>query len=284
MVVFALFPFLGHAQHEFSVYGGGGLSGLSYKSDAGKQKNGFGGQFGLGYRFYFTSNVGIGTGIEYAPYNAKFKADNVNSGHRATDFEDVAFDFRSSVTGYEEKQNAAFLQIPLMLQYLTDSDQGFYVAGGFKAGIPLSGKYSSTASMLQNSGFYSEEIYEYTTQQFMGFGTFNGITSKGDLTFKTAFFLSLEAGMKFGLSGNFSLYAGAYLDYALNNAVKKPSLLLVAYNTTNPTDFTLNSVANSQYAQNGVAQSFTDKIAPVAAGVKIVVAMGSRNNKYSRRR
>ena len=57
----------------------------------------------------------------------------------------------------------------------------FYLAGGVKAGIPLSSRYSCSASMLRNSGYYSEDSYTYTTQKFMGFGTFNDIYSDGDI-------------------------------------------------------------------------------------------------------
>lgn len=42
------------AQHEFSVYGGGCLSTLRYKTNIGDQKNGFGGTLGLGYRYMFS--------------------------------------------------------------------------------------------------------------------------------------------------------------------------------------------------------------------------------------
>ena len=140
-----------------------------------------------------------------------------------------------------------------------------------KTGIPLIGKYSGAAATLKNTGYYSEEIYEYTTPQFMGFGTFNDITSENDLEFKTAFFLSLETGMNFILRDKFFLYVGAYLDYALNNMVNKTSLPFVEYNTLRPTSFTLNSIANSQHTKNN---HFVDKISPVAFGIKVGFMLG----------
>jgi len=275
-VIFALFPLLGYSQHEISVYGGGGLSGLNYSVNTGKQENGLGGQFGLGYHYFFTPRWGVGTGVEFAMYNTTFKAGNIKIVQPATDIEGSEFEFRTSVNNCEEKQKAAFLQIPLMLQYQTGAKHRFYAAGGLKAGIPLSGTYSSTAASLNNSGYYSEEIYEYNTQRFMGFGTFNNIKSDGNLEFKTALLASLEAGMKWKLSNKLSLYTGAYMDYGLNNTAETSSSAFMQYNTNNPTGFALNSIANSQYTQNDATQpqSFTGKISPIAAGVKLRLALG----------
>ena len=277
IVIFAMFPFLGQAQNEYMIYGGGGLLGLSYSSTAGQPKSSLGGQFGLGYCYFLNPDMGIVSGIEYALYRSKFNADVINSSHRATDIEGGAFDFHSSVSGYEETQNASFLQIPLkaLYQIKNSRENRYYVAGGFKIGIPLSAKYSNTADAFKNSGYYREEIYEYTIQQFIGFGEFNNRTSKGDLDLKTVFFLSFDAGMKFKLDKS-SLYVGAYFDYALNSTLEKPSRSFVEYNTPNPTAFTLNSVANSQYTLNGATTSFTDKIKPVAVGVKVMFAFGNR--------
>lgn len=258
-----------HAQieHEFSLSGFGGLSCLKYDVAAGNQKSGFGGGFGAGYHLSFTPQLGVRTGLEFALFNAEYNLDGTECRYMTKDMEGSDFEFRSKASSYEETQKASLLQIPLMLQYQTGM---FYVAGGVKVGIPISGKYSNTVASLKNSGYYSNEDYEYTTQQFMGFGAFNGLKSEGDLEFKTVFLLSFEAGIKYPLSGNMSLYAGAYIDYGLNNMAEKSSLQFVNYNTANPTDFAVNSVTVSQYSQS----AFTDKITPMAIGVKVRLAFG----------
>ncbi|GHT60425.1 hypothetical protein FACS189451_00460 [Bacteroidia bacterium] len=267
-----------HAQdrHEFSVYGGGGLSSLKYEAPANERKDGFGGQFGLGYKFFFSPNWGLGTGAEMALYKTVFNPDNIGTRYMATDTDGDAFEFRSELNGYEEKQKALLLQIPLMLQYQTGNRHKFYAAAGGKIGFPLSGKYGSSSASIRNSGFYAEENYEYTTQEFMGFGAFPVKDYDGSLKFKAAFFASAEAGVKWKLNGGLSLYTGAYLDYGLNNIYKESGAArqFVAYNSESPRDFTVNSVLNSQYAQNGVPQAFTGKITPVAAGIKISLAFG----------
>jgi len=274
----ALFFFWGtiyaqQPQHEFSVSLGGGLSSLNYKPSDKGQKAGFGGQFGLGYRYFITPELSLGTGVEFALFNAKYNSKSMKTSYMAIDHEfRDEFEFRSVVNGFEEKQNTMLLQIPVMAQY----QFGYiYAGGGFKVGIPLSKKFSNKASTLKNTGFYNEEIYEYTTQEFRGFGTFNDISSKGELDLKTAFFLSLEGGAKLPLNDNFLLYVGAYFDFGLNSISKKrQNTPLIEYNSANPTGFVMNSIVISQYSQvDSPSQAFIDK--PLALGIKLRLAFGA---------
>ena len=64
-------------KHEFSVYGGSGLSTLNYTVTTGEHKAGLGGHFGLGYHYFFSPKWGLGTGAELAIYNAKYN--NMNN-------------------------------------------------------------------------------------------------------------------------------------------------------------------------------------------------------------
>ena len=265
--------------HEFSVYGGGGLSSLIYKTTIGDPKLGLGGHFGLGYQFFFTPNWGVGTGVEIACYNARFKMNNLDIRYMTTDGDGDRFEFRSLVNSYKEKQRATMLQIPLMLQFQTnkpDSKRQFFVAAGGKAGFPMKGKFSNDAS-FKNAGYYEYENSLYDTQEFMGFGNFPNRKEKGGLDFKTAFLLSAEAGIKWKLNDKWSLYTGLYLDYGLNN-IKEATTSLpfhVEYNRNDPPEFSTGSIFQSQYAQSGGApQSFTEKITPIAAGIKLRLTFG----------
>jgi len=279
IVQMVIFSFSVNAQHKFSIWGGGGLSSLDYSVTtaakwfcAGKHNNGFGGHFGLGYNYSFSNNLSITTGFEYARYRARFNADSLYSVHsNAIDIEDGSFfEYRSIVTKYDEKQNASFLQIPIMVQYEFGNQKQFFVAGGVKFALPLSGKHNYKANTFNNSGYYSEENYEYEKQLFVGFGEFNNRASKGAFELKTAYLTSFEAGGIIKMFDDvWSLYIGAYFDYALNNTVNLQSLPLVEYNSENPYNFTLNSVTNSQYIHNDLNQSFTNKINPIAIGVKL---------------
>ena len=284
-VAFALFLLWGavglFAQHthEFSVSGGGGLSNFSYKASGVEQKSGAGGNFDFGYHYFFTPKWGLGTGAELAFYNANVNIDNFDLAYMAVDMEGASFEFRSTVNAYEEKQSALLLQIPLMLQFQTGGAQKFYIAAGGKVGLPLNGKYNTTAS-LRNSGYYARENSLYDTQEFMGFGSFPDKKTDGDLEFRTAFLVSVESGVKWRLNDTVSLYAGAYLDYGLNNILAERTVAslpaLVEYNTADPTAFAINSVIKSRdnLGGAGATQTFVDKMTPRAAGVRIRLAFG----------
>ena len=267
-------------RHEFSVYGGGGLSTLNYKVTFGTQKMGLGGHFGLGYRYFFSPNWSLGTGVELGFYRAKFDMDNLNFSFMTTDMQGAEFEFRSTASNFQERQRAMLLQIPLMLQFQTnkpDRKHHFYAAIGGKVGIPVRGRFSNTAD-LKNAGYFSYENSLYDTQRFMGFGSFPNRRSQGSLNFKTAFFLSAETGIKWRLNDRHSLYTGLYVDYGLNNTARAASTrpTLIEYNKANPTAFAVNSIINSQYTPMGsnTTQVFTDKIRPIAIGIKMRLAFG----------
>ena len=259
-------------RHEIVLYAGGGLSSLKYNATIGKQRDGLGGQIGLGYNFFFIPNLGIKTGVEFSLHNASFTLDHFDFQHDATDIENSPFEFRCTLNNYKERQSLVMLQIPLMLQFQIGDKHQFYAAAGGKVGFPLSAKYNSSKIAIYNSGYYEEEDCEYTTQLFMGFGQFSG--SSGNLKFKTAFFASAEIGVKWMMKGEYSFYTGLYMDYGLNNIVKPRSepLQFLEYNTDHPSDFTVNSIIESKYLQNTELELFTNKIIPITAGIKLILA------------
>jgi len=257
-------------KHEFSLSGFGGLSGLKYDVTAGSQKTGFGGGFGMGYIMFFSPEWGIGTGVEFALYSAKFDVDGMDVRNMTKDKENNSFEFRSKLGKYDETQSVTMLQIPVMLQFQKGDQHHFYVALGGKVGIPVAAKYKTSAMSLQNSGYYAFEEYTYTTQQFLGFGPFNLPAAEKKLSLKTAFFLSAEIGGKWKLSEKFWFGAGVYLDYGLNSIADTGSLPLIEYNTQNPKEFTVNSIINS----GNNTQSLCDKITPIAVGVKLRLVFG----------
>lgn len=258
------------AQHEFSVYAGGGLSTLRYKTDAGDQKNGSGGLLGIGYRYMFSEMWGLGSGIEISLYNSKSTLDNFSYHYMAMDNNSDSFEFRTKLGSYEEKQQAYYLNIPLMAYLRIDGNIGFYAAAGGKIGIPLSTKYKTTATTLTNSGYYAYEDYEYTEQQFMGFGVFSVPSKKESFDLKPAFMLSAEVGANRWINDNILLYIGAYFDYGLNDIRKsKNSQQLIPYNTAQPTVVAINSMMNSQYVVNGQTADVSDKVVPFAVGIKL---------------
>lgn len=260
-------------EHEFTFYTGGGLSTLNYKTSSGDRSNGFGGLVGVGYTYFLNERWGLTTGAEFGIYNAKAKIAELSDRYKTKDIEGDEFEFRTTASGYSDKQNAVILSIPLMLQFQTETDTRFYAAFGGKIGFPLKGKHTTEAALIKNSGYYEYENVEYTDQEFMGFGSFSNKSSSSDLDLKVAFMLSAETGIRWELSESVGLYTGIYLDYGLNNIMKSGGKEnIIGYNTTKPADFELNSVFTAQKSENSNYVSIVDKVRPFALGVKLKFA------------
>jgi hypothetical protein len=168
----------------------------------------------------------------------------------------------------DEKQNAMFLNIPVMLQYQTGKANKFYVLGGAKIGIPLSGSYKMTAK-ITNNGYYPKYNNWASTQKFAGFGVFENQKSDGDLDLKVSFMLSAEAGMKWAISDNLRLYTGLYFDYGLNDIVGAHDKPFFNYGAATPENFSINSSL----------ESLTDKVSNMAIGIKIKLAIEKSKQK-----
>lgn len=260
------------SKHEISVWGAGGISRLKYNTDIGGNKGGFGGSLGIGYNYSFTDQWSIGTGLELSLYNAKTTFDSYSDSYNSNDGE-YDFQFRTAVTNYEEKQNVAFMNIPLAIQFqLPVFEKNYlYLSGGVKFGIPVIKKYTVTKATMKNSGYYpqwSEQAGRelvMDTQEFMGFGIFNKDDIKGDLDLKPACILTLEAGMKWKIGKNLSCYTGMYFDYGLNSINKNNSKKMVQYNTPDPVNFINNSIIQTE---------LTDKIIPMGIGIKLRLSFG----------
>ena len=269
--------------HEFSVYGGGGLSTLNYKLSVGNASKGFGGDLGFGYTYLFSTvrvvetgtvshkQWGIHTGIGFGFYNANTK---LNDGVKTItsylrDNEGDRFILHTKLSAYNETQNTVFLNIPAMAQFQAGQ---FYALGGIKMGIPLSSKYNSKEVALSNEAYYPEFKNWAETQTFAGYGSFKDKNYDGTIDLGIAMMLALEAGMNFDLSNNFSLYGGVYFDYGLNNIATSERLEFINYSSKSPEEFNANSVLSS-YTDNSKSYTFTDKVNIMAVGIKVRLAL-----------
>jgi hypothetical protein len=250
--------------HEFSIYGAGGMSNLGYKFDGGKGSGGTGFGAGVGYTYNISDNFGITTGAGFASYSGKATSETL-SGQYVPDNADGNFSY--SIAGYEEKQSATMVVIPLMLQYNTDGSTSFVAAGGLKFGLPVSAKTTITSGVLTTSGHYSYEDQTYSNLPQHSFVTGQSIADiKSDTKFGLATMLSLEAGLRFSLSEKTGLYAGLFLDYGLNSIQKSGDKHVVEYQASNP-QFKYNSVLNT---------GMVDKVNLFSIGLKVAIKI--RNN------
>ena len=271
--------------HEFSVYGGGGLSALRYDLSSGDRSGRMGGDFGVGYTFINgnwqaaeTGRVenarwGLHTGIGFGLYNAKANLNNVTAtSSNLTDEEGDRFRLNTTLKGYSEIQNAFYLNIPVMGVYQTEiGSQTLYGMGGIKFGIPIGSKFKANNTTLENEADYYEFENKLTGPQFAGYGNFNK-SFDGDVGLGFCLIFALEGGAKWRISENLSIYTGLYFDYGLNNASKESYKDFINYSKDKPADFTTNSVLTS-YSKKSEAKIFTEKIHLIAVGIKVRVAI-----------
>ena len=260
------------ADHEFSAYGGMGLSTLNYKLSLGARNGGAGGIFGAGYTYFrgrervsgtgrvVREDWGIHTGLELGLYNAKSKITGEIVSKGRTDSEGDLFDLHTRLFGYRETQTMMLLNIPMMAQFTMDR---YYVLGGFKLGVPLMGRFKSKDAALKNEAYYEKYENWFKEELFSeGFGSYT-INNKGKMKYGATAMLSMEAGVKWILRRKLSLYSGLYFDYGLNNIAKNSQKIFVNYNPDNPSGFTPNSVLSV----------YTEKVKVMAVGVKVRMAM-----------
>ena len=259
------------ARNEFSIYIGGGFSSLMYDviDEQGRQKNGYFGHAGLGYTLFFSDHFGIGTGVEIAQYQAKYKIDELSLSRIAYDsYHGENFVLNTRISDYVEKQKMTSLQVPLMFQFQIGKPDkhNFYFALGGKGGVSLDAKAEGNNPKVQTSGYYPYEDYTYTNVPQRGFGSFEAKGQKSELDFKTSILASAEAGVKWRLKNNNALYTGLFLDHGfLKSITKRPAGNLVENSSGNPQEYTINSALNS---------GLVDKVIPVSGGLKIKLAFG----------
>lgn len=260
--------------HEFAAYIAGGISALDYKTTIGKQTNLFGGNFGIGYTYFFNDNWGVVSGLEATLYKSKMEFDRVQTKYMTKDFLDDEFEFRSTMNNYKEDQKAIMLTIPIMAQYQTGGNTKFFTNFGMKIALPISAKYKTTMDNITNTGYFEYEHVEYVDQEFMGFGTFSDRAKTDKLKLNTAVLVALEAGIKWKWDTEVKnwVYTAIFCDYGLNNINKKQNLNFVQYNPKNPIEFSTNSILNAKYSnENQQNINFTENVKPIAVGIKIKV-------------
>lgn len=250
--------------HVFSLSGGFGLSSLQYKPEKGNHDPGIGGNIGIGYTYMLAPQWGIGSGLELAFHNSQCDMETLQDSQNASG-DEGAFLFKSVYTRYHEKQEVAYLNIPLMVLYQAKSRLGFYAAGGVKLGIPIYGKFESSGD-LTTSGWFEYENQEYENMPDRGFGVYKNAGDNGKLDLKINMALSLEMGFKWALAKGWALHTGIFADYGMVNIrdgsnTRKP----VEYQSANPSEFAYSSITATGYVKD---------LTTLTAGIKVRVLMG----------
>ncbi|MCL1966664.1 MAG: hypothetical protein FWF67_02145 [Fibromonadales bacterium] len=189
---------------ELDVHYGFGTSELSFNSVP-----------GFGFSFYPIKNFGVSTGVEYS-WRWQTETGSLRGSTPAVDYPDNdPFIFNYAVKKYEEEWRGRILQIPLLLKY---SDDFYYAAAGMKIGVPQSAGTDISYRGLETWGYYPEYDLLLTAPDFQGFGSQKDGSAKTKiLNIKNLIMLAAEGGVRYKLNDNFSLLAGVFVDYSLNN-------------------------------------------------------------------
>jgi hypothetical protein len=212
-----------HAQqtfrHEWSVSLGGGASTLHRSAVAGDfDFGGVTGAAGASFTEFFSPRWGIEAGVEIAWYYNSFSVDRIS--HTTTQptppgLNDASSFYRTAdYTGYRERQQTWYAQIPLRLVFHAPAGkQTIYAAGGFKAGIPLPGSESASIREFKTTGYsdYTGQVFE--TMPGHGFETETGVSLYSRPKWPTLYMLSLETGLRWAISPKNTLSAGICFDY-----------------------------------------------------------------------
>ncbi|GHV61778.1 hypothetical protein FACS1894195_2810 [Bacteroidia bacterium] len=249
--------------HEFSAYALGGLSSVQYSAPSSmKVAGGFGGGAGFGYTYFMTPQWGISTGLEFSLSSATLTADNYQEKYELLSFHNMTF--ISDFVGYEEKQSATYLHIPLMLRFQTTGTHRFQAGAGLKLGFALSGSYAGTIKSLTTSGAFPKTEIIVGGEPQHALTEYPNESYSGDLSLGLNVAIAVDAGMRWGLSEKLGLYTGVYLDYGVVNVLPSPTAHLVEYDP-NSGKLTYNSAFTTQ---------LLDKANLFSVGVKVGLAFG----------
>ncbi|MDR3328947.1 MAG: OmpA family protein [Prevotellaceae bacterium] len=259
--------------HELSVFGGGGLSTLSYNPAVGSSAWGLGGQCGLGYAYHFSPRWGVVTGIGMSFHRASAALNGVALvTPDLHDHDGDPFALHATLAGHDELQQARYLNIPLQARFVAGR---FYAQAGVSVGFPLAASYRTAAFTATTRGYYPPlDSWGGNEDERQGFGVYPGAAGSGALALKVSASAALEAGLRWAPARRWRLYTGLYLDYGLNNVnVASASAPFVPYDPQQPTAYRVNNVFSSPSpSPTASGQRLVDKVALLAAGVMLRLA------------
>jgi hypothetical protein len=271
-----------YVEHEVSAYAMGGISSLQYSSTLGSTGVGWGGGFGGAYTYSFTEMWGVMGGLEFSIFNGRntlgnFADSTLGTYYSATGQPPQDYYFKSDYRGYEERQRAMYLRLPVMgaFTYFIDPEWSVFAAAGFKLGLSVYGRYTTQADSWVSSGvfpfsgqtFYDNPNHGWTSSGVVG-GVVQDVTNR--LKFKFDLSLGLEAGAKFTLTDNMMLYGTFYFSYGVLNV--KPNandqvLNLIKTGATGDPHLNFGNGSVMQSTQ-GNGTTYVDKLHLMEVGLK----------------
>lgn len=263
LLALVLIPSSGFSQEKkssISVQAGYNFTGFNYDYNNKSVKDESGFNLGLEYNYKLNPKWSVGAGITYLKLDSKLHLNQLEGSYQSIDIENDAFDFKYKASNISEKYKTESIQIPIFARYEGVTKTTFYAQAGITFGFAVKGTYHQTIEALKTSGYYPEYNVELNEPLFMGFGTFENQSSSGKLDFETTYIANVEVGLKHQFNNNKPIYIGLFFDYGLNNMLSKSDNELVGYQTNQPTEFNLESVSKSKFAETMRMSSFGIKL------------------------
>lgn len=232
------------AEQYFHLNLGGGQNNLAYNLQNGTEKGKFGYSINAAYSYFFSSQWGLQAGLGIQSFNT------LSTLHLLTATADIdtdgdAYEFRTNYNNWKEKQQAFYLEVPLVAQYRYNFGDkfGFIASLGAKVLIPIHTSYETAGGEITTTGYYSQWNVELSDMPQHGFSTITN-NYKGNLSLKPAYMLIIDMGGLYKLSEKVDLYLGEYFNYGLNNVMTPDTKFIYQQ------DGTYNSVLTSNQTNN----------------------------------
>jgi len=271
------------APHEFSLNAGAGISTYAFTPTPKKASSvGYNCDFGFGFTGFFNRQLGIHVGAGFGLFNVKSKVNKLYTlTPNLSDLDDkgkeLPYELHTTLNGYNDIHKTLYISIPVMLHFQTIQKEywnwnntqkaGFYAMGGFKVLFLFNNKYEARVPTMYNAAYYPTLNNWADTQEFKGFGTFNGNAVKGNLDFGVLVTFSLEAGVKWRIENNMFIYTGVFFDCGLNDPIKDSRKSYKEF--TDPEQ--LKKVTIMKYA---------DRANLMAVGIKLHFAFSKRQRPF----
>jgi hypothetical protein len=222
------FPLQAQQNHryEWSASLGGGISVLQRSAVVGDYDfGGVTGAAGTGLAAFFAPHWGIEAGAEIAGYYNVFSIGRTSHTTKqpAPPGLGGAFYHTADYTGYRERQQSGYVQIPVRLVFLIPiGKQSVYTSGGFKAAIPLYGSESANIQSLTVTGYSDYTGQVYKNMPGHGFEMRNDVSVSSRPKGTTLYLLSMETGIRWTVSPKNTFSAGIYFDCGKISSLIQP--------------------------------------------------------------
>ena len=230
-----------------------------------KTGNRLGGAVKAGYIYSLTTHFGIGSGLEFSQYKQEVFLSQPSATLTTFEIDPAtsAFNYNVTTKNYRERQTLHALQIPLFVQYKTNTNKG--VAFNFRAGakyfLPVSYKVKATADYVNGSAYYPDVNLTINDLPEFGFGGQDNYSSSGEYKTKGIIMSSFELGFTFDMGKKHSLYAAMFFENGYGTILNQnKNESYIGYNPTSASD----RKANGLYSTDKDAE-----IKPVAFGLTL---------------